>query len=93
MASSSVAGTSRGVLLAAGAGAIVALAGIYVAKKAGRYFRAKQKMRLIQNSLLLSTRCAWFISGMFNVYASASLFLVGPRSLDCVRLAYAYLVG
>lgn len=85
MASSSVVGTCRGVLLAAGAGAIVALAGIYVAKKAGRYFKAKRKMRLIQNSLLLSTRCAWFISeldaeGDFEMSANDA----GSYSTECL---------
>lgn len=55
----------RGLLLSAGAGALIALAGICLVKKVEKYFKAKpKKVRLIQNDLLLSTRCAWFLSGM-----------------------------
>ena len=66
--------SSKGALLSAGAGAIVAMAGVYIARKVKGYVTPrKPRMRLFHNNLFMSTRCAWLIAGAHNYEAAVSL--------------------
>lgn len=46
----------------AGAGALITVAGLSVAKKVKQYFANRYKMRTVRHNLLLSARCAWLLS-------------------------------
>lgn len=49
--------------ITAGAGAIAAVAGVFLVDRFRSLLKKKPKMKLFNNHLLLSTRCTWLIKG------------------------------
>ena len=56
--------TFASIAMAAGAGALATLTGMYISKKIRQKTTKKNRMKLHNNHLFLSTRCTWLIAGM-----------------------------